>query len=242
MSTEARQNRAGWPAHQRAALCVVTLIDGPSAEPSSRLQIGLGYGPIGFDRLLSIYADLDITSTVGVSAAAVHHAPTVIRTAVDAGLEVVPWAIGPGDFTRARHSLDLVTDEPSRGQVLGLPAHPWVGAATGASWTITGGGGDVPEAAAEGWLIPTSPFWVDQTWLDPERPLPPSSLLEAWSLGLAAVRTEGCLMTVVLNAHISGRPGISNQIVRFLDEAIESGDVWIATAGQIATWWTEQTA
>jgi hypothetical protein len=49
-------------------------------------------------------------------------------------------------------------------------------------------------------------------------------------------------MTVVLHPHIAGRPGFAGQVIRFLDEAIESGDVWIASAAQLATWWKQSTS
>ncbi len=114
------------------------------------------------------------------------------------------------------------------------------------NWSITGVGGDLPiKTVGEGQttlstVIPVSPYWIDLPWLDPERPLPPSSLLEAWSLALAAVRTEGGLMTIVIHPHVSGRPGLAGIVTRFIDEAIESGDVWIATAAQVAEWWQRQ--
>jgi len=62
-------------------------------------------------------------------------------------------------------------------------------------------------------------------------------MLEAWSLSLNEVRAEGSLMTIVLNPHVSGRPGFAGLVQHFLDEAIDSGVVWIANAAQVAEWW-----
>ena len=64
-------------------------------------------------------------------------------------------------------------------------------------------------------------------------------LLEAWSLALAAHRTDETLMTVVLHPHIAGRPGFSGTVTRFLDEAIAAGDVWISRLDHIARAWHE---
>ena len=47
------------------------------------------------------------------------------------------------------------------------------------------------------------------------------------------------------NRHASAAESIqsySDQVIRFLDEAIESGDVWIASAAQVAAWWRQSTA
>jgi hypothetical protein len=46
-------------------------------------------------------------------------------------------------------------------------------------------------------------------------------------------------MTIVLHPHLSGRPGHAETIVRFVDEAIASADVWLARADQVAAWWAE---
>jgi hypothetical protein len=114
------------------------------------------------------------------------------------------------------------------------------------TWVITGAGGDMPVMIQDtrtdqsSVQIPVSPYWMDSSWLHPERPAPPSTLLECWSASLAAIRAEGGLMTIVLHPHISGRPGFADAVVRFLDEAIASGDVWIARADHVALWWKSQ--
>ena len=230
-----------WPAGHRAALCPVILFDAPSNESSGRRSIGSDYAPSGFDRLLSMFADLDLAATVGVTSEAERFAPTLVAKAAGLNLEVVSWTFehaaspaesqGPGDLLR----------HGSTGQVAGLPHSPAIALPTvNGAWVIDGSGGDRPTAFGETCLVPSSPYWVDSVWFDPSRPLPPSSLLEAWSLSLAEVRTQGALMTVLLHAEVSGRLGISSQIMRFLDEVIESGDVWIASAGQIAAWWRQE--
>jgi hypothetical protein len=232
---------ATWPAGYRAAVCPVILFDAPAVARSGGPAIGLDYAPSGFNRLLSVMADLDLMATVGVTPAAERFAPTLVAKATAMKLDVVGWSSN-------KESLDSDPEVPdgslfrgTRGHVAGLPHHPAVTSLPAdIAWIIDGSGGDKPTLHGETCLIPTSPYWVDSVWLDPCRPLPPSSLLEAWSLSLAGVRTQGALMTVLLHAELSGRIGISGQIMRFLDEVIESGDVWITSAAQIATWWREE--
>ncbi len=230
-----------WPAGHRAALCVVTLLDMPAPTGSPSAEIGTDYGPTGLNRLLNLFADADVTATVGVSASAVDIAPTLVRQAASSGFELASLTGDETELERTETALTRIAGSSPVGTVLGLPSRPFAGTVPTRSWAVTGSGGDLPQPHGNGWLIPTSPYWVDRAWLDPARPLPPSSLLEAWSLSLSAVRSTGGLMTVVLHAEISGRPGIAGQILRFLDEVIESGDVWIGNAGQVANWWTQQT-
>lgn len=230
----------GWPAGHRAALCVVTLLDLPTPGATQAEGIGKDYGPTGLHRLLNLFADADVTATIGISPAALELAPTLVRQAASSGFEVAGWISEDDDRGVVDSTLARIGGIEPQGVILGLPAAPYGGRVPETGWTITGAGGDLPQASGSGWLIPSSPYWVDRAWLDPEHPSPPSSLLEAWSLSLAAVRSNGGLMTIVLHAEISGRPGIAGQILRFLDEVIESGDVWIGHAGQVASWWTRQ--
>ena len=232
---------ASWPAGHRAGLCVLTLLDDPTPTTESSESIGVDYGPTGLNRLLNLLADADLTTTVGFSPAALDVAPTLARQAAESGFDVVGRHDGNSDAEALTAVLTRIRGGAPNGQILGLPAKPFSGNAPGSAWAVTGNGGDLPQPIGEGWLIPTSPYWVDSAWLDPSRPLPPSSLLEAWSLSLAAVRSNGGLMTIVLHSHISGRPGFASQILRFLDEVIESGDVWIGNASQVAAWWAQQT-
>ena len=243
---------ATWPANHRAALIVLVHIDVPPMERTSPAgPLGLDYTASGLQRLLTAFADLDIPVSTAWTSRAISTLPQLARAASDAGHELAVSYVGASMENGWEHALDRVSDAPVTGCVgslplpdhdgdLGLLAH---GVSEGMTWAVTGIGGDVPVISSIGEgrelaAIPVSPYWADGTWLAPDRPLPPSSLLETWSLGLASVREEGGLMTVVLQPHISGRPGLSGQIVRFLDEVIECGDVWVATAGQVAEWWS----
>jgi len=240
--------RVAWPANHRAALVVLVHVDAPAlngANPDP--PTGLDYAATGLQRLLALLTDLDVPATTAWSPSALASLPQLARRAQDAGHELAV-SRATGDASRMDESLlSRISDIAPVGAVQSLPdsGKPVEEHAEGhgeLSWVINGAGGDLPILTAgrgrpDLAVIPVSPYWVDTAWLAPDRPLPPSSFLEAWSLGLAAVRSEGGLMVVVLHPHVSGRPGFSSQIERFLDEAIGSGDVWIATAARVAEWW-----
>ncbi|MDQ3656280.1 MAG: hypothetical protein M3457_14540 [Chloroflexota bacterium] len=249
------EGRITWPANHRAALVVVVHVDAPDLElRSPPRSLGLDYSATGLQRLLKVLADLDVSATTAWSATALASYPQLARLARDGGHELaLSHALG-ASTDQQEVLLSRILDVPAIGLVESLPmkmaesvSPPSDGRPAGLSWVITGAGGDVPVLTVESdqqsvASIPVSPYWIDSAWLAPERPLPPSSLLEAWSLGLAEVRSDGGLMVVVLHPSISGRPGFSSQIERFLDEAIESGDVWIANAAQVAEWSRQEQA
>lgn len=251
------ETRISWPANHRAALTVIVHIDAPDLDGEAVLQVlGLDYTATGLQRLLTVLADVDVSATTAWSATALASCPQLARLAQDAGHELaLTHALG-GKVDQQEALLSRISDSPAIGLIEALPlpapeqesmAKRVGGRPPDLSWVVTGAGGDVPvltpEGSGQGVIhIPVSPYWIDTVWLPPDRPLPPSSFLEAWSLGLAAVRSEGGLMVVVLHPHVSGRLGISSQIERFLDETIESGDVWIANAAQVAEWTRQQRA
>lgn len=241
-----------WPANLRAALIVIIHVDAPDLEHATDMQpVGLDYTATGLRRLIALLADLDVSATLAWSSRALASFPQLARSAQDQGHELALSKVTPGSGANDERLLSHISDDSPSGAVESLPMQ---GISTNLSsdapgpleepltWIVTGVGGDLPISTMRNGqsgpaIIPVSPYWIDTTWLAPDRPLPPSSLLEAWSLSLSEVRAEGSSMTIVLHPHISGRPGFSGQIQRFLDEAIESGDVWIATAAQVAEWW-----
>lgn len=249
--------RVAWPADHRAALVVIVHVDAPDLEHQATDQApDLDYTATGLQRLLRVLADVDVKATTAWSATALASCPQLARLAQDAGHELALSHAWGGATDQQEALLSRISDIPAFGLVEALPlpvpkpeavAKRTGGRPPGLSWVVTGAGGDIPVLTAEGGehgivYIPVSPYWIDTAWLAPDRPLPPSSFLEAWSLSLAAVRSDGGLMVIVLHPHISGRLGISSQVERFLDETIESGDVWIANAAQVAEWTRQQRA
>lgn len=240
-----------WPGGHRAALAIVVAVDGSvSASDDPTKDPGIDYTATGLQRLLNLLADFDTSVTTAWSEPAMNGLPQLLRRVADAEHEVAAW-FGADQLPAADSTfvaaLKRVSGTTVSGSVGNITATSSFGAdATGFAWQISGAGGDLPTVKGGtndqplSVMIPISPYWVDRTWLHPDRPLPPSSLLEAWSASLAAVRADGSLMTVVLHPHVILRPGFAATFTRFLDEAIASGDVWIARIDRIAQWWADR--
>jgi len=255
MDSESPVSQAGvWPANHRAALIVFIHVDAPDLDrPNEPQPVGLDYTATGLQRLLGNLADLDVAATLAWSPRALSTFPQLARGAQDHGHELALSKAVARPNSRDLSVFSRISGIPLRGVIESLPlsslstavstdTHDVIGQHL--AWTVNGAGGDVPISTMRDgdqatMIIPVSPYWIDTGWFAPECPLPPSSLLEAWSLALGEVRSEGGLMTVVLHPHVSGRPGFAGQVQRFLDEAIERGDIWIATAAQIADWWSQ---
>lgn len=250
-----------WPVQHRAALIVVLHVDalGPSPLHGEDLALGLDYAVTGLPRLLRICGDLGIEATTAWTARAMASHPQLARAAHEQGHELSWSRASRGSAADPASRPDLlakITGQTPFGHIASLPdgttegderRFPEERTDPPPPWIMTGAGGDTPvivrggDSDGSSVLIPVSPYWIDTTWLHPRQPGPPSFLLEAWSASLASVRTEGGLMTVVLHPHIAGRPGFADAVVRFLDEAIASGDVWVARADHLALWWKSNT-
>ena len=235
-----------WPAGHRSALSVIIHVPGLGLDPESNPVpglVGVDYTATGLLRLLDTLADLDVPATVAFTTEAANSAPQLVRRVVELGHEVAASACGPTASTS--DLMDIIANasgSPVEGLIEQLPGLPSddqdeiFGSDSGNAWRITGISGDLPIQVRDpnASIIPISPYFIDMTWLSPSGPLPPSSMLEAWSLSLAAHRTEGTFMPLVLHPHIAGRPGIVGTVSRFLDEVIAAGDVWIARLDHVA--------
>jgi len=241
--------KVDWPAGHRAALSILVHVPGvgmSDEETSQTDLVGQDYSVTGLHRILEKFADLDVPATIAFGGDAAQGAPQLIRRAMDLGHEIAVTACSAtGSTEDLLDAIGRLSDEKVNGLVEQLPGfqaseqdEPF-GNDSGAAWRITGAGGDLPALARDpdATLIPVSPYLMDTTWLSPTRPLPPSSLLEAWSLSLGEHRAEGTFMPVVVHPHIMGRPGFVGTLTRFLDEVIASGDVWVARLDHVATMW-----
>jgi hypothetical protein len=251
MTDRTGPTQPAWPANHRAALVAIIHVDA-SATGTERSDVGIDYTADGLDRLLAMFDDLDVAVTTAWTVTALGRFPQLARAAQDRGHELALSLACSGDATGSPESVaGRISDLPIVGLLESLPGDvstpapdPDHGRLDRLQWTVNASGGDVPRlhAAATPFagpvIIPVSPFWIDHRWWHPERPSPPSLLLESWSAGMASIRTRGGLMTIVLHPDLSGRPGHAETIGRFVDEAIASGDVWLARADQVATWWT----
>lgn len=240
-----------WPAGHRGAVAIVVAVEGPvPTDADAVVDAGVDYVATGLQRLLDLLEDFDISVTTTWTESAVNTLPQLLRRVAESGHEVA-GAFGPADRVTADSplvgALRRVSGQEVTGAMTSLGIDPTiVDEPSGFAWQITGSGGDLPALiggnAAQSPLIqiPVSPYWNDRSWLHPEHPLPPSSVLEAWSSSLAAIRADGTLMTVVIHPHIMLRPGFSSVLIRFLDEIISSGDVWLTRLDHLAAWWAQR--
>ena len=61
-------------------------------------------------------------------------------------------------------------------------------------------------------------------------------MLELWEAELEAMHAEGCLQVITMHPFLSGRPSRARNLGRFVEQARALGDVWFATAREIATY------
>lgn len=238
-----------WPGGHRAAVGLLVHVPGFGFSQDGTSQadlVGLDYTPHGFARLLRVLADFDVSATFALTPEAAVDAPDAAAQVIDAGHEVAASFCSPSG---SNDDLLRTLRDAIGGRVNGLVAQlpgfpgteldrPW-GSDSGQSWIINGSGGDLPTTQhdPEATVIPISPYVLDTTWLSPARPLPPSSLLEAWLEALNAHREDGTFMPIVIHPHIIGRPGFVSVLNRLLDDIIALGDVWIARMDHIAATW-----
>lgn len=240
-----------WPAGHRAVLSVVVHVPGVGLHSDTARHpglVGVDYTATGLQRLMETLADVDVSATVAFTAEAAGGSPQMLRRAVELGHEVAASACSAtASIPDLVETISTITGAPVNGLIEQLPGLPSgdqderFGDDSGNAWRITGAGGDLPNRTGDpnATLIPVSPYLIDMAWLSPSRPLPPSSLLEAWSLALAAHRADSSFMSIVLHPHIVGRPGLTGTITRFLDEVVAVGDVWIARLDHVARAWHE---
>lgn len=243
-------NKVEWPGGHRAALSVLVHVPGTGLIDEATGQtelLGLDYMVTGLQRMLDSFADLDVPVTVAFGGDAAESAPQLVRRAGELGHEIAATACSAtGSAEDLVDAIGLLTEERINGLIEQLPGfqaseqeEPF-GNDSGRAWRITSTGGDLPCLVRDpdATIIPVSPYLIDTAWLSPTRPLPPSSLLEAWSLALGAHRADGTYMPVVVHPHIIGRPGFLGTLTRFLDEVIAAGDVWIARMDHVALMWS----
>jgi len=63
-------------------------------------------------------------------------------------------------------------------------------------------------------------------------------VLENWQLELEGCRREGLCIVLQLHPEISGTPGRIDLVLRFLDTVLETGEAWVASGSEVASWWS----
>lgn len=238
-----------WPGGHRSALALVVHVPGFGFSEDGTSQedlLGLDYTPVGLRKLYDALEDLDIQATFAFTAESLVDAPQLVREAHDRDHEVAAsFCSASGGTDDLVSGIQEEIESRINGVIARIPGfpsseldHTW-GNDGGKAWIVDGRSGDLPvlQRDPDAALIPTSPYLMDTPWLSPVRPLPPSSLLEAWMLALDAHREEGTFMPLIIHPHIMGRPGFLGTLIRFLDDVIAHGDVWIARVDHIAATW-----
>lgn len=241
--------RFQWPGGHRSALSLLIHVPGYGFSEGGTDQedlLGLDYTATGLRHLFRVLEDVDVHATFAFTAESCVDVPNLIREAHERGHEVAAsFCSAGGAMDDLVATLSEAVGSHVNGIVTRIPGFPtsepgdtW-GNDSGKAWMIDGRSGDLPtlQHDPDAALIPISPYIMDTAWLSPVRPLPPSSLLEAWMLALEAQRTDGLYMPLIVHPHIMGRPGLIGTLTRFLDDVIAYGDVWIARVDQIAATW-----
>jgi peptidoglycan/xylan/chitin deacetylase (PgdA/CDA1 family) len=63
-------------------------------------------------------------------------------------------------------------------------------------------------------------------------------VLHNWLFELRGCRKEGLCLVLQLHPEVTGTAGRIDLVRRFLDDVLESGDVWVATGGEVASFWS----
>lgn len=142
-----------------------------------------------------------------------------------------------------------------------LPAGEWPPdfaaqlADAGFGWSSSWTGDDVPflVPAGAGRSIVDVPFGHTMNdrlafaWnFAPPMPLGQSRIasyedvLENWCFELEGCRREGLCLVLQLHPEIAGTPGRIELVWRFLDAVAETGDAWMASGAEVASWWRTQ--
>jgi hypothetical protein len=191
-----------WPAGHRGAMALVVAVEGPvPATEHAAADTGVDYAATGLHRLLEMLDDFDISVTTTWTESALNTLPQLLRRVADKGHEIAA-SFAASDLVSVNSqlvsALRRVSGHPITGAYSGAGSTHVSGSDdSGFDWQITGTGGDFPTItggtgeSGTTVQIPVSPYWNDRTWLHPDRTLPPSSLLEAWSASLAEIRSDG---------------------------------------------------
>lgn len=258
-----------WPAGHRAALCLTFDVDGPYGERNYQPTTNTyaisqtEYEPFGLRRILTILADADVTGTFCWVGQEAEDRPDLVRSAAEAGHEIAAHTWDHryyhtmtadeqrADLTRTIETLHEITGTRPTGHKSAGWRYtndtPAICQQAELSWAMDIPRGDLPflmqpdtdrPALVQ---IPPSAHWDDYSFFV-DKMMAPQLVYEFWREDLDVIRAEGGLMSLTMHPFVSGRPGPSRAFMRLVDYAIDLGDIWIASADQIASWWRQSHA
>lgn len=266
-ATTDADSRPRWPAGHRSAVVISVDVDSDAwlrreygDHRVGKRAIGQYDLRAGADRLLRVQADYGIASTWFWVGQVAEEAPHLVRRCRDEGHEVAchTWdhahydELGTeeqrADIERTRHALAAITGTPPVG-------HKTAGFAPGAEtpaalqslgflYAMDFQWGDVPEIVRPDPALPPLVHLPPTLLLDDyslywENVLAPDHAFAVWQETVDVLHDEGGLACFTLHPHLAGRPAPSRVLARLLEYLIDLGDVWIARADHVATWWRD---
>lgn len=219
------------------------------------------YGPeVGVPRVLDLLDELDVPATFFVPGWVAEHRPGLAASIVERGHEVAhhsyshrpPTSMTPqeerADFERA---LAVFADQGI--EILGHRAALWEATWQTADLVAEHGlrydsslmGDDRPYrvATGSGEIVELPVHWSLDDWEQyAYLPAPhigsviesPAKVLELWRAELDGMRHYRCLFTLCVHPFLSGRPGRAMALRRFIEYALECGDVRFARGREVA--------
>jgi peptidoglycan-N-acetylglucosamine deacetylase len=256
-----------WPAGYRAAVCLTFDVDGHYGEANHRQPdetywlSQTAYDPVGVGRILDLLADAGVPATFCWVGRAAEDRPDLVERAVAEGHEIALHSWDHryynqmtddeqrADMVRTFETLSRIartaaTGHKSAGWRFNEQTHR-LAQELGLDWVMDIPTGDLPELMQPDPqrppLVQLPPSWLyDDYSFFVDRVLTPRHAFEFWRDDFDVIRTEGKLMCLTMHPFVSGRPGPSRALARFVDHAIDAGDVWIARADHLARWWLER--
>ena len=256
-----------WPAGHRSAVIVSVDVDSDTWLQREYGDHRVGKRAIGqydlcagVDRLLRIQADYAVAGTWFWVGQVAEEAPHLVRRCHDEGHEVAchTWdhahydELGAdeqrADIARTRQALATITGttpvgHKTAGFAPGVET-PAILQSLGFRYEMDFPWGDLPELvrpdAALSPLVHLPPtLFLDDYSLYWDNLLAPDHAFAVWQETIDVLRAEGGLACFTLHPHLMGRPAPSRVLARMLEYLIDLGDVWIARADHVASWWRD---
>lgn len=239
-----------------------------AVDRAKSLSVGQYGGTRGVDRLLSELDRTGIPASWFIPAANLQTYPRQVQAVAAAGHEIANMGLALenlnsmtldqqiGSVLKAQESFDSILGVKPQGFRAGRGSYhrdlPAALAEAGFSWSSSWYGDDLPHFHAGNahalvelgrhHELDDFPYFVFN--LDP--PIPKGSpriassreVLRNWILEFDAYRTEGLCFVMTVHPEIIATPGRIGMLREFLDHVGAQQDVWIATGGEVAGWWS----
>ena len=215
------------------------------------------YGPkSGIYRLLDVLAAHNAKASVMTNAIIAERTPEAIRATADGGhevlshsyaMDVIPALLSSEqqkqNIARCSALLSDISGNPVQGWLsprgTSGPEHPRLLAEAGYKWHGDVFDSDLPYVQNFGGskivAIPLATDVNDMPFMKYGNP--PELMRRSFEENLAIAREDGplpCVIDVTVHAHIFGHPRGAHTFRQIVAEAMNSGDVWVATRAQMA--------